>query len=43
MRGVLEQVTLAAIARGELPEHVTALIGSDESWVTRPSPAGGRS
>ena len=35
LRAVAEQVTLADIARGALPEHVKALASDPEAWVTR--------
>ena len=35
LRAVAEQVTLADIARGALPEHVKALASEPEAWVTR--------
>jgi len=33
LRGVLEQVTLADVARGELPAHVRALAADPDSWA----------
>ncbi|KZM37229.1 RrF2 family transcriptional regulator [Oerskovia enterophila] len=36
MRSVLEQVTIADIASGELPDDVARLVGDSEAWVTRP-------
>jgi Rrf2 family protein len=33
LRGVLEQVTLADLARGELPEHVRALAADPDAWA----------
>lgn len=33
LRHVLEEVTLADVARGELPEHVTALVHEPEAWL----------
>jgi Rrf2 family protein len=35
LRGVLEQVTLADVARGELPESVEALAADPDAWATR--------
>jgi Rrf2 family protein len=35
VRGVLEQVTLADLARGELPAHVEALTREADAWVRR--------
>jgi len=35
LRAVAEQVTLADIARGALPEHVKTLASDPEAWVTR--------
>ena len=35
MRGVLEEVTLAGLAAGELPPHVRRLLKDEQSWVTR--------
>jgi Rrf2 family protein len=35
VRAVLEQVSLAAIARGDLPPHVGELIRDDDAWVRR--------
>jgi Rrf2 family protein len=35
VRAVLEQVSLAAIARGELPPAVNELIGDPDAWVRR--------
>jgi Rrf2 family protein len=35
VRAVLEQVSLAAIARGELPPAVEKLIGDPDAWVRR--------
>ena len=32
LRAVLEQVTLADVARGELPEHVRALAADPDAW-----------
>jgi Rrf2 family protein len=34
LRGVLEQVTLADVVAGELPEHVRALLADDDAWVS---------
>jgi Rrf2 family protein len=33
LRGVLELVTLADVARGELPEHVRKLAGDPDAWA----------
>jgi Rrf2 family protein len=33
LRGVLEQVTLADLARGELPEQVKALAADPDAWA----------
>jgi DNA-binding IscR family transcriptional regulator len=33
LRGVLEQVTLADLARGELPESVRALAADPDAWA----------
>ena len=35
LRSVAEQVTLADIAAGALPEHVATLASDPEAWVTR--------
>ena len=35
LRSVAEHVTLADIARGELPAHVATLASDPEAWVTR--------
>jgi Rrf2 family protein len=35
IRSVLEGVTLADVARGELPEHVEALTRAADAWVRR--------
>lgn len=35
VRTVLEQVTLADVARGELPEHVLALTRDPDAWIRR--------
>jgi Rrf2 family protein len=35
LRAVVEQVTLADVAAGRLPEHVRELAGDPEAWVTR--------
>jgi Rrf2 family protein len=35
VRSVLEQVTLADVARGELPEHVVELTRGEDAWVRR--------
>ena len=32
LRDVLENVTVADVAKGELPEHVTALAAAPEAW-----------
>jgi Rrf2 family protein len=32
LRGVLEQVTLADVVAGELPEHVRALVADEDAW-----------
>jgi Rrf2 family protein len=34
LRGVLENVTLADIASGELPEHVRELLDAPDAWVS---------
>ena len=34
LRGVLEQVTLADVAAGELPDHVKALVADEDAWVS---------
>lgn len=34
LRGVLEQVTLADVVAGELPEHVRALLADEDAWVS---------
>jgi Rrf2 family protein len=34
LRSVLEQVTIADIAGGELPEHVKALVADEDAWVS---------
>jgi DNA-binding IscR family transcriptional regulator len=34
LRAVLEQVTLADVVSGELPEHVRALLGDEDAWVS---------
>ncbi len=34
LRGVLENVTLADVAAGELPEHVRELIAEPDAWVS---------
>jgi Rrf2 family protein len=36
LRGVLEHVTLADLARGDLPDEVTALAGDPDAWAPRP-------
>jgi Rrf2 family protein len=33
LRGVLEQVSLAEVARGELPEHVRTLASDPDAWA----------
>ena len=35
LRGVLEQVTLADVAGGALPEHVRALVADEDAWLSR--------
>ena len=35
VRSVLEGVTLADVARGELPEHVDELTRQDDAWIRR--------
>jgi Rrf2 family protein len=35
LRAVLERVTLADLARGELPEEVAALAADPDAWVAR--------
>jgi Rrf2 family protein len=35
LRRVLDQVTLADVAAGNLPEDVAALTGDDEAWLSR--------
>jgi Rrf2 family protein len=35
LRNVAEHVTLADVASGQLPEHVTDLVSDPEAWVTR--------
>jgi Rrf2 family protein len=35
LRSVLEQVTLADLARGDLPEHVTQLTKDKDAWIRR--------
>jgi Rrf2 family protein len=35
VRSVLEQVTLADVARGELPPHIAELTRTDDAWVRR--------
>ncbi len=35
LRAVLERVTLADVARGELPEAVSTLTGDPEAWTSR--------
>ena len=36
MRSVLENVTVADLASGTLPDDVAHLVGDSEAWVTRP-------
>lgn len=38
LRAVLEQVTIADLATGELPEVVHRLTGSADAWIRRPAP-----
>ncbi len=33
LRGVLEQVSLGDLARGELPEHVRSLVADPDAWA----------
>jgi Rrf2 family protein len=33
LRGVLERVTVADVASGELPDHVKQLVADEEAWV----------
>jgi Rrf2 family protein len=33
LRGVLESITLAQVAAGELPEHVRALVADEDAWL----------
>ena len=35
LRSVLEHVTLADVAAGDLPDHVRALTGEQDAWVSR--------
>jgi Rrf2 family protein len=35
LRGVLEQVTVADVAAGELPPHVRRLIEDEDAWISR--------
>jgi Rrf2 family protein len=35
LRSVLESVTLADVARGELPPHVSDLLEAPEAWIRR--------
>jgi Rrf2 family protein len=35
LRSVLERVTLADVATGELPEHVQELVGDRDNWLSR--------
>jgi Rrf2 family protein len=34
LRGVLEQVTLADVTAGRLPDHVRGLLGDEDAWVS---------
>jgi Rrf2 family protein len=34
LRSVLEQVTIADIAAGELPDHVKVLVADEDAWVS---------
>jgi len=34
LRSVLEGITLADVVAGELPEHVRALLGDEDAWVS---------
>jgi Rrf2 family protein len=34
LRSVLEQVTIADVAAGELPEHVRVLVADEDAWVS---------
>ena len=34
LRGVLENVTVADIAAGELPEHVRELLADEDAWIS---------
>jgi Rrf2 family protein len=34
LRSVLEQVTLADVVAGELPEHVRDMLGDEDAWVS---------
>jgi len=34
LRSVLEQVTIADIAAGELPDHVRTLVADEDAWVS---------
>jgi Rrf2 family protein len=34
LRGVLEQVTLADVVAGRLPDHVRELLSEDDAWVS---------
>ena len=35
LRAVLEHVTLADVASGELPAHVRELVGDQDAWISR--------
>lgn len=35
IRDVLEQVTIADVAAGQLPDHVTALVRREDAWESR--------
>jgi DNA-binding IscR family transcriptional regulator len=35
VRSVLDEVTLADVVSGNLPEHVRALAGGPDAWVSR--------
>jgi Rrf2 family protein len=35
LRGVLEEVTVADVAAGELPPHVRRLIEDEDAWISR--------
>ena len=34
LRSVLERVTVADVASGQLPDHVKALLESEDAWVS---------